>query len=359
LRLVIQFHTEYLVNRSGSLEKRLLHEMVHGAMRRALGDDRYVRIPLWLREGLAVSIAGQGVDRVRYEFTITLDVRALLNGLDSRHEPRDYAEDFLAVDYLIRCGGSGSRLHLMNLLLAGKDAGTAVRTLARLKDERFEEVFERDVLPTLEKAAAPELMRFLPAYRLFQDGKYAQALASFRTRTPVRKTSLLAGALDGKALYYTGKCLFNLGRFTDARAAFTTVREDFASRCGLADDAAFFEAECLFRENRIPDARAAFHRFVRDFPYSNFAAPGYQKLGLCAYLQGDFEEAQRTCLATWKAFPREPVAENALYDASNAARARGDVSGALDLFRSFLKAYPKSRFRSLAEARIRELEGTQ
>ncbi|MHC4600476.1 MAG: tetratricopeptide repeat protein [Planctomycetota bacterium] len=358
-RLVILFHAESLMNGSGDPEKRLLHEMVHAAMRLALGDDRYGRLPVWLREGMALHIAGQGADRVRYEFSITLDAEALLDGLSGPHEPRDYGEDYLAVDFLARRGGRESLLRLTNLLLTGLAPLDAVHRVTGLEAGAFEAAFRASVLPALKESAAAELARFLPGYGKFQHGDYAASLEAFECMGPVPagEGGLLAGSLTGKGAYYRAKCLFRLERMEDAASAFALVRTRHAKTCGLADDAAFFEAECLRRMGRLRGAREGFHRFVRDFPYSNFAAVGCHKLGLCAYLLGDFGFAREWCLGTWEAFPEESIAENALYDGANAARAMGRNEEAKRFFRRFLEAYPKSRFRALAEKRLAELEG--
>ena len=171
LRLVILFHAEYLMNGSGDLEKRLLHEMVHASMRLALGDGRYGRLPVWLREGMALHVAGQGADRVRYEFSITLDAEALLDGLSGPHEPRDYGEDYLAVDFLVRRGGRESLLRLTNLLLSGMAPLEAVDRIAGLEGGDFETAFRASILPALKESAATELGRFLPGYRRFQRGE--------------------------------------------------------------------------------------------------------------------------------------------------------------------------------------------
>ncbi|MHC5079060.1 MAG: tetratricopeptide repeat protein [Planctomycetota bacterium] len=356
--LTIQFYAEYLINGSGSFEKRLLHEMVHAAMRLALGDTRYAGVPCWLREGMALYIAKQGYTRVRYEFSITLDVKALFNGLTQAHEARDYAEDFLAVDFLVRRGGSSALLQLMNLLLAGTPPDRAVERAAGVEEGEFEEAFRHHALEALSESARQELDAFLPAFRRFQDGQYKEALSRFEAygRRKPKGKGVLAGSLQGKALYYRAKCLFQLGRTAEALQGFKDVRTSFAQGCGLADDASFFEAESAFRLGKIVEAREGFRGFVRDYPYSSFAAAGYHKLGLCAYLLQDYRDAKDLCLATWKAFPDHELAENALYDGANAARALGEHQEALDLFQRFLATFPKSRFRNLAEARIRELK---
>lgn len=357
LRLVVLFHSEYLANGSGSPEKRLRHEMTHAAMRLALGDDRYARVPLWLREGVALAVADQGMDRVRYEFTIALDAGALLDGLDERHESRDYAEDFLAVDFLRRRAGKDALLVLMNGLLTGDEPMRAVERTAGVEAGAFEETFREETLPALEKQAKAELGRFEPAFGLFRDGRYEEALARFRADRgkAAQGAGLLAGSLEGKALYYEAKCLFQLGRAAEALPLFRAVRKRHVRSCGLADDAAFFEAECLLRLGDVASARAGFLLFVRDFPYSNFSEAGWHKRGLCAFLKGDFAEAKRVCLATHRAFPESPHAENALYDAANAARMLGERDEARRLFCAFLERYPESRFKELAEARLAAL----
>ncbi|GEM_PF-3276246 len=358
LELVIVFHAESLVNGSGDFEKRLLHEMVHASMRLSLGDDKYKRCPRWLREGIALAVAGQGPSRVRYEFSITLDAGALLQGLDEIHGPKDYAEDFLAVDFLLRRGGDRALPRLLRLLREGVPPPRAVERTARVDPGRFETSFRSAVLPALETSAASERSRFLPPFRLFQRQEYAQALEGFETfvKGPPEAEGILAGSLEGKALYYRAKSLFQLGRIEEALAGFATVRRDHACTCGLADDASFFEGECLLRSKRLEPARSAFRRFVRDHPHSNFAALGWHKLGLCHYLGGEYQEALELCQGVVEAFPKARIAENAHYDAANALRALGKKEEALALFRRFLETYPGSRFRGLAKAHIEALE---
>ncbi|MHC4778743.1 MAG: tetratricopeptide repeat protein [Planctomycetota bacterium] len=357
LTLIVQFHSEHLVNATGDLKKRLLHEMVHAAMRLALGDDRYANVPVWLREGIALHVADQGIDRVRYEFTIALDGESLLDGLGGEHGPEDYGEDFLAVDFMARRAGSGWLHGLMAALSKGMDPAKAVEKIAGMKESPFEPAFRNEVLTSLERSAAMELRDFMPPFDLFRAGEYARALEGFGNVHAVKggAKGLLAGALEGKRLYYRAKCLFQLGRITEAAPLFAKVRRDHGRTCGLADDAAFFEAECHRRVGRIAQAKEGFLLVVRDFPNSNYSALANHKLGLCAYQLGDYPFARRWCLDTWRAFPSDPVAENALYDGANSARAEGDPEEALRLFRFFVKTYPESRFRAMAEKRIEKL----
>lgn len=57
--VVIVLSTEWLVSGGMDLRTELLHEGVHAAHRRALGAQAYLDVPGWVREGVAIRVAGQ------------------------------------------------------------------------------------------------------------------------------------------------------------------------------------------------------------------------------------------------------------------------------------------------------------
>lgn len=91
-------------------EKVFAHELVHAMVNDAIGGDAALLLPVWFQEGLAVFGANQGeqlVETYGKQFYGFAD-QQLLNGLEGPHGALDYAEDYLAFQYLWKAHGQNA-----------------------------------------------------------------------------------------------------------------------------------------------------------------------------------------------------------------------------------------------------------
>ncbi len=89
-------------DRNFDFEKVFAHELTHAMLNDALAGTASTVMPVWFHEGLAVYAAGQGEQMLRsYVYANSgFAAERLLNGLDGPHGALDYAEDYLAFEYI-------------------------------------------------------------------------------------------------------------------------------------------------------------------------------------------------------------------------------------------------------------------
>ena len=100
--MVIQLFNEYIMMNMVDTQEELNHEITHAVMRELLGKESYTRLPKWFREGTAVYCASQGKSKMDVIFSsaFNTDMNKFINGLEGKHSFSDYAEDYLAFDYI-------------------------------------------------------------------------------------------------------------------------------------------------------------------------------------------------------------------------------------------------------------------
>jgi hypothetical protein len=92
------------------LPRVLAHELVHAMVSDALGADASNLLPIWFHEGIAVYGSNQGEQMLSaYVAQLGYGARgAILNGLEGPHGALDYAEDYLAFQYIYEKHGINS-----------------------------------------------------------------------------------------------------------------------------------------------------------------------------------------------------------------------------------------------------------
>jgi len=88
-------------------EKTLAHELVHAMMNDVLGGQAAAVFPRWLHEGLAVYGADEGEKLVKayVQANWGFAEQKIINGLEGPHGALDYAEDYLAIKYIVNAHG--------------------------------------------------------------------------------------------------------------------------------------------------------------------------------------------------------------------------------------------------------------
>lgn len=311
---VIRIHLETVVAGIETIDTILTHELTHAALRNLLGEKAHEALPQWAREGLAVWAAGQGPERVRVWLCLLSEkadpVAELVNGLEAgKHGLRDYPEDWLAVAYLEdRAGVEGVR-KAVKLLGAGVACHDAFAAASGQGWGEFEAGAKAYASGTLKAALDPEL-----------HASWAGAIAHVRERRWAEAETALGALRKGHedtwagdlAGYYLARARARLERDEEALADFDAFIAGPARVTGLLDDALWHSGACLENLGRFEDAFAGYDRLARDFPWSGHAAAALLRTGILAEEELDrAEDARERYGRLVKALPKSKEAEEA------------------------------------------------
>ena len=132
---------DHFVHDRSELPGFVTHEMIHAVMD-VLMEDRFLDLPAWLQEGLAIYGAGQGpekLDRLIRDWAPRPD--GFGDGLGRhRDELPDYVEGYLAIEYLARFRGPDAVRELVSLLVDGSDVADAIAATSGFDLPVFEEL---------------------------------------------------------------------------------------------------------------------------------------------------------------------------------------------------------------------------
>lgn len=120
-----------------SSEEIVYHEYVHAFHREYVVEyGSWNDVPAWLKEGLAVYTAGQGVGRVKYhawlfkmnDYSVSSAREAMLEAVfgSDEHDNSDYAGDYLAIKYIVSTFGLSVLRNIIYDNANGSDIETAV-----------------------------------------------------------------------------------------------------------------------------------------------------------------------------------------------------------------------------------------
>lgn len=286
LRSVVYFFTEHIAVDAYDLDKKILHEMTHCVQRERTGEAYYV-LPKWLREGLALWTAGQGEDRIRtllgiYATRPKDPLGVLVTGLDDeKHTYNDYAEDYLAMEYIEKTHGRQAVRRLFADLLTGMAWSEAIQRATGQDAAAFKASARSYARQRLVDVMGPHRQSYLDIYALYQGDEKTQCLARAQAYLREHPDSWVAMPLQ----YLIGKCYRDLGQYDRAIAAFNVVIEDRPHESTLLDDAGYYRAYCTARLGQWDRSLALLDDFLRDYSYHT----GYVKKA--RKLQADVQKA--------------------------------------------------------------------
>ncbi len=275
---IISCSTEHAVTDERAFRSRLTHELKHAHFRNAMGQ-RYLALPRWVREGLAVYGARQTDDRLARTLSnhvfSGLDPATLLNGLEGAvHGYDDYLEDALAFEWLATKSPGAVQLFVAALLKGddhkvafGVAAGTsfdqAVRGAAAHAKDAIERALgpARNELETLNRIGATDDAVKRDAWFL-REGR-----AAYEAWLAKHDDHVLAPI----ARYKLGKHLVLTGRYDEGRALLRGVFERDLARVTIADDAMYWYARAFERQGDQARAKEAYGALLRDYSWCRFA----------------------------------------------------------------------------------------
>lgn len=136
---VVTFLVEPILSGQAPFERTLLHELCHAVMRQQMGGH-YAKVPPWVREGVAVWVAGQLEEKTDQAIAAKLaagqDPLTLINGLESKaHGLDDYPEDALFFRYLEETYGTERVVEVIQRLFEGARVRDALERVTGLSWE--------------------------------------------------------------------------------------------------------------------------------------------------------------------------------------------------------------------------------
>ena len=315
-RVRVVIHTEALVSGEYDLEEALAHEMAHAVLRERMSGPEYRRVPVWLLEGLAVHAAGQEEQILRCSLVTLLEpggLDRLLPGLGrAEHTFDHYAQDALAVRYLVETAGPGAPRALTLRLAAGeppREALTAVAGAPYAEFLRRADTFSRERLLASRPPEWPQVERLSALHRGGEHAALRAEAEGFLARHP---RSAYAPEVLG---WHANACR----RLGDPEAAEASLRRALAG---------FPRATC-----------------------SGWDGVWFQ-LGTVLLARGDPDGAARCLETVLRDHPGTTIQDAALLELARAELARGDPLAALARLELLGRSYPAGPF-AAAAARLR------
>jgi len=278
----ITLHPELYFGHLADLRRTLVHEMVHALLRAALGR-RHRDLPSWAREGLAVWAAGQGEEKLAVNLSAVWHeedpVGRLLNGLEGPHTMRDYAEDYLAFEFMEAEGGPQWVRRVVRELIEGATIKMAIQSVTGWEWTEFAQRARAYAIKRVKGVAANGRAEYRRAHAAYRAGRWEEVLNLFegllaRDRLPCRSY----------VMYYRARTLQRLGRQGEAEEQFRAL---LTPECGpplggLLDDAAFQWAECAATQGFKEEAATRRAEAFRNYPFASWrvrrlSPPGEKK----------------------------------------------------------------------------------
>jgi soluble lytic murein transglycosylase len=154
----------------------------------------------------------------------------------------------------------------------------------------------------------------------------------------------------GSLWLLAGRAFSRLGDREAAEDAFSRSLE-----AGLGSQSAFAAyllADHLQDDGRVEDARATYERAISRFARSSWAARSLIRLGMLAFLEGDYEEARARFDLYRRRYPRGGWVHAMVYWSARSLEANGDTGAARTLYREAVDRSPLSYYGQLAARRI-------
>lgn len=327
----LRITTESLRNGfAADLPQGITHELTHALMRATCPG--YRTVPNWIREGMAVYIAGQGPTRLRMHLmrpTVANAPHTLLNGLEEfggKHTLDDYTEDYLAMVYLENAAGPGAVKRLHGGLQANRPWRTALREVSGRSWPDFQTGALAFAKAELDKADDAEHKAFATVATLRMGRQYDATLPAADTFLAAYPASIYAKM----AHYHRARAHYALKQYDKAIADFAAAAQIGTPFSAYDDDLLFWWGWCLYKTKRYADAAPKFEAVLRDHvSYADPAAAAYF-WGLALGNAGRADESRAVLAKAMRAFPSPkeswmmPAAKQMLadLDAGTAGRAK-------------------------------------
>lgn len=291
-------------------------------------------------EGLR--LAGRLPLRTRAALSATWVVPVLLESGDSAG----------AIRTLESALGRGGGSEVGELLLALSPGWETRRAVAKAElDAGRPQLAVRQLKAALEEAPSAESVEIRLALAEAQfaardDQGVVWTLAPWMEGVPTG----IAAVDYGSLWLLAGRAFSRMGAREAAEDAFRRSLE-----AGLGNESAFAAyllADHLQDDGKVEDARATYERAISRFARSSWAARALIRLGMLAFLEGDYHEAHARFDLYRRRYPRGGWYHAMLYWSARSLDANGDTAAARTLYREAVDRDPLSYYGQLAARRI-------
>jgi TolA-binding protein len=145
--------------------------------------------------------------------------------------------------------------------------------------------------------------------------------------------------------YHLAECLSELGRHTDAMAAYRAVLRDPGAR-GFWDKAVYGEGWAAAQAGDTVAALASFNQLASTFATSPLAVEGKVREAHLSYESGEYARAKRAFGAVMSDWPTSPFVAEALYWRAWAHQKTDDYASAERDFLNYAATFPDSSYAS-------------
>ncbi len=309
---LVEFYLEYLENREMRLAEEVLHEMTHAVMREQMDRESYIAIPEWVREGIAVHVAGQAEHLARYVLAKQRgdDPLVFLDGLEDKEEEYDnYAEYGLAMGYLAGRGEPALGTFYAALVKERKPWKEALEAASGQTWEEFQAAalaHAREVLAPLAAQGYAELLEASTLYKT--EGKADEAERAFIALVEAWPE----GPFTPAARYFIGRAQMIQGHYDQARQMLRLYQDADVGKAPYDDDACWYEAEIELKEGAWLEAARRYARFIREFPHVASRLPeAHARRVECLLKGGDRQSAEEELAALERLYPDHAAAKRA------------------------------------------------
>ncbi len=167
------------------------------------------------------------------------------------------------------------------------------------------------------------------AVTLYQDGKYAEALAAIQKFQTTHKFS----ALLAEAIYYEGWCFWAQQKYAEALASFERLARMYPT-APLATEAVLRQAECQRAMEKLPEALKLYREFIAENPQHDLLPQALLGEATTLRLQKDYNGAKATLQKLLTEFEQDtPVRLDALFLLGQILNEQKDYAGAQAVFK--------------------------
>ncbi|MCF6228415.1 MAG: hypothetical protein L3J82_07135 [Planctomycetes bacterium] len=280
---VVTFYTEFMVVSKEDYYSRIIHELKHAIFRNLMGN-RYLNLPRWVREGLAVVSADQLTDRTKQVLSNSVfggkDPLNELDGLDERSRgPADYIEDGTAFVYLTKLKGKKAISKFCEAIISeGKTPAEAIENLTGKSFEEFKVSLAKFMLKHMKKVLGKGYEEYQKIISLDPRSK------TWAVRAPAAKEKVIPAltkwlkaypdhALSSNVHYLFGKYSVWLGDYGTGRKHLQKVIDDYQLTSSICDDAFGWICKSYGSSwgNKPEAAEKAWGEYLRDYSWSTTA----------------------------------------------------------------------------------------
>ena len=171
------------------------------------------------------------------------------------------------------------------------------------------------------------------------------------TLAPWMETGRAAGPVDPAEIWFlAGRSFSRLDAREAAEDAFRrAVDAGFGSESAFAS---YLLADLLQDDGRLTEARAAYERTITRFPRSGWAARSLIRLGMLAFLEGEYADARRTFDRYRRRHPGGSWYHATVYWTGRSLEAAGDSAAGRVLYREAVGISPLSYYGQLGARRL-------